>query len=106
MASDLPAEFNVVFGMQKGAVSNIIKSAYGYHIFMLEDIRKAGRLGLEDASKEIVEKLRREKEDRRYKSWMKELRSRTKFEVNYQALGSAGPRKEQQTGDRSSGDNP
>ncbi len=34
----------------------------------------------------LAEKLRREKEDQRYKQWLTELRSRTKFEVNYQAL--------------------
>ena len=34
----------------------------------------------------LVEKLRQEKEDARYKAWLKELRSRTKFAVNYQAL--------------------
>ena len=40
---DMPAEFNVVFGMQKGGVSGIVKSPYGYHIFKLEDKRKAGQ---------------------------------------------------------------
>jgi parvulin-like peptidyl-prolyl isomerase len=63
-----------------------VKSPYGFHIFKLEDKRKPGRISLDEAYKEIVEKLRREKEDIRYKQWLKELRSRTKFEVNYQAL--------------------
>jgi len=83
---DMPTEFNVVFNLPKGGVSGIVKSAYGYHIFKLEERRKAGRIGLDEAYKEIAEKLRREKEDLRYKAWIKELRSRTKFEVNYQAL--------------------
>jgi peptidyl-prolyl cis-trans isomerase C len=83
---DMPAEFNVVFGMPVHGISDIIKSPYGFHIFKLEDKRKAGRISFEKASKEIIEKLRREKEDLRYKQWLKELRSRTKFEVNYQAL--------------------
>ncbi len=83
---DMPSEFNVVFGLQKGGISGIVKSAYGYHIFKLEDRRKAGRIGLDEAYKEIANKLRQEKEDRRYKAWLKELRSRTKFEVNYAAL--------------------
>ena len=83
---EMPAEFNVVFGLPKGGISGIVKSPYGYHIFKLEDTRKAGRISLEDAYKDIAEKLRREKEDKRYKQWLKELRARTKFEVNYQAL--------------------
>jgi len=83
---DMPVEFNVVFGLPKGGISGIVKSPYGYHIFKLEDKRKAGRAGLEEAYRGIEEKLRREKEDERYKAWFKDLRSRTKFEVNYEAL--------------------
>jgi peptidyl-prolyl cis-trans isomerase C len=83
---DMPAEFNVVFGLPVHGISDIIKSPYGFHIFKLEDKRKAGKIGFEEASKEIAEKLRRRKEDIRYEQWLKELRSRTKFEVNYQAL--------------------
>ena len=82
----MPAEFNVVFGLPKGGISGIVKSPYGYHIFKLEDKRKAGRLGLDKAYRGIEQKLRRQKEDKRYKAWFSELRSRTKFEVNYQAL--------------------
>jgi parvulin-like peptidyl-prolyl isomerase len=83
---EMPAEFNVVFGLPLHGVSGIVKSPYGFHIFKLEARRKPGRISLEDATKEIAEKLRRQKEDSRYKQWQKELRSRTKFEVNYQAL--------------------
>ena len=83
---EMPAEFNVVFGLPKGGISGIVKSPYGFHVFKLEEKRRAGRMSLEEASRSITEKLRREKEDRRYKQWLKELRARTKFEVNYEAL--------------------
>jgi len=85
---EMPAEFNVVFSLAKGGVSGIVKSAYGFHLFKLEDKRKAGRIGLDEAYKEITERLRQEKEDKYYKQWLKELRSRTKFVVSYQALTS------------------
>jgi peptidyl-prolyl cis-trans isomerase C len=83
---EMPAEFNVVFGLPKGGISGVVKSPYGFHIFKLEDKRRAGKMGLDEVSKGIAEKLRREKEDARYKQWLKELRARTKFEVNYKAL--------------------
>jgi peptidyl-prolyl cis-trans isomerase C len=83
---EMPAEFNVVFGLSKGGISGIVKSPYGFHVFKLEEKRHAGRMGLDEVSKGISEKLQREKEDARYKQWLKELRSRTKFDVNYQAL--------------------
>jgi peptidyl-prolyl cis-trans isomerase C len=83
---DMPGEFNVVFGLPRGGISGVVKSPYGFHIFKLEEKRKAGRLGLEDASKEIAEKISRQKQDIRYKQWLTELRGRTKFVVNYQGL--------------------
>ncbi len=83
---DMPAEFNVVFALPKGGISGIVKSPYGYHIFKLEDKRTAGRLGLDAAYRGIEEKLRRQKENTRYKAWFTELRSRTKIEVSYEAL--------------------
>ncbi len=83
---EMPAEFNVVFSLPKGGMSGIVKSAYGYHIFKLEDRRKAGTVSFEEAYKKIAEKLHHEKEDKLYRAWLRELRSRTKFEVNYQAL--------------------
>jgi peptidyl-prolyl cis-trans isomerase C len=83
---EMPAEFNVVFGLPKGGISGVVKSPYGFHIFKLEDKRHAGKMGLDEVSKGIADKLRREREDARYKQWLKELRARTKFEVNYKAL--------------------
>jgi len=84
---DMPLEFNVVFSLPKGGISGIVKSPYGFHIFKLEDRRGPGKVDFEKAYKQIAEKLRREKEDSRYKQWLAQLRARTKFEVNYQALG-------------------
>jgi peptidyl-prolyl cis-trans isomerase C len=83
---DMPGEFNVVFGLPKGGISGVVKSPYGYHIFKLEDKRRAGKVGLEEVSRDIVEKLSRQKQDVRYKQWLAELRGRTKFAVNYQGL--------------------
>jgi len=83
---EMPAEFNVVFGLSRGGISGVVKSPYGYHIFKLEDRRPAGKRSIEEVWKDIDDRLRREKQENKFKQWMKELRSRTKFEVNYQAL--------------------
>ncbi len=83
---EMPAEFNVVFGLSRGGISGVVKSPYGFHIFKLEDKRPAGRRSLEEVWKDIEGRLRREKQEKKFTQWMKELRSRTKFEVNYRAL--------------------
>jgi peptidyl-prolyl cis-trans isomerase C len=83
---EMPGEFNVVFGLPRGGISSVVKSPYGYHIFKLEEKRKAGKMTFEEAYKEIADKLSRQKQDVRYKQWLTELRGRTKFVVNYQGL--------------------
>ena len=83
---EMPGEFNVVFGLPKGGVSNVVKSPYGFHIFKLENKRRSGKLSLDEAWKEIAERLERHKQDDRYQLWLKELRGRTTFVVNYQGL--------------------
>jgi parvulin-like peptidyl-prolyl isomerase len=64
----------------------VVKSPYGFHVFKLEDRRPAGTRGLDEVSEDIARVLSQEKQEARFRQWMKELRSRTKFEVNYQAL--------------------
>ena len=83
---EMPAEFNLVFGLRKGELSSVVKSPYGYHIFRLEDRKPAGMRSLDEVSEEISKVLLQEKQDVRFRQWLKELRSRTKFEINYQAL--------------------
>lgn len=83
---DMPPDFNVVFSLPVKGISGVVKSPYGFHIFKLEERRPAGRKTLEEVYAEIEDKLRREKQERRYQQWLKDLRSRTKLEVNYQAL--------------------
>lgn len=83
---EMPSEFNVVFALQKNELSSVVKSPYGFHIFRLEDRRPAGMRGFDEVTAEISKTLLQEKQNELFRKWMKELRSRTKFEVNYQAL--------------------
>jgi parvulin-like peptidyl-prolyl isomerase len=85
-AGEMPQEFNVVFGLARGGVSGVVKSPYGFHIFKLEDRRPAGKRSLDEVSQEINARLIQEKQEKRFRTWMNDLRSRTKFEVNYEAL--------------------
>lgn len=83
---EMPAEFNVVFSLNRGSVSGIVKSPYGFHIFKLENKKPAGKRSLDEVSEEISKAIYQEKQEELFRRWMKELRSRTRFEVNYQAL--------------------
>ncbi|MBI2608562.1 MAG: peptidylprolyl isomerase [Deltaproteobacteria bacterium] len=55
-------EFVPLFNLEKEAVSPVIKTSYGYHVFKLIDTKPEGTITLEEKSKEILEILRLEKE--------------------------------------------
>jgi len=52
-----PAEFDRVFEMEVGTISEVIKSPYGYHIFKLEERIEARQIPFEEAKSGIIQKL-------------------------------------------------
>lgn len=86
---EMPAEFDAaVFTLAVGKLSQLIRSEYGYHIFLVEERRDAVRLTLAQVHDEIRDKLRAEKEDQAYELWLQELRKKAKIEVNWALLNT------------------
>ncbi|PKN12052.1 MAG: hypothetical protein CVU69_08890 [Deltaproteobacteria bacterium HGW-Deltaproteobacteria-4] len=84
---EMPAEFDaVVFTLPVGRLSPLIKSEYGYHIFLVEERRAAGKLSPAQAHEEIRATLQAELEERLYQQWLDELRAKAKIEVNWALL--------------------
>jgi parvulin-like peptidyl-prolyl isomerase len=84
---EMPAEFDaVVFNLPIGRLSPLIKSEYGYHIFLVEERRDAGKLSLAQAHEEIRARLQSELEERLYSQWLDGLRAKAKIEVNWALL--------------------
>jgi peptidyl-prolyl cis-trans isomerase C len=84
---EMPPEFDaVVFSLPVGRLSDLVKSEYGYHIFLVEERRKAMRLGLDSVQDEIRAELRAEKEDQAYQEWLRELRVQAAIEVNWSLI--------------------
>jgi parvulin-like peptidyl-prolyl isomerase len=60
---DLPQEFEkVVFSMAPGAVSRIVRTKYGYHIFQVEEKIRAHQQKFWEVKNQIKERLLRERE--------------------------------------------
>jgi len=83
-----PVEFDHVFSMEVGAISDVIKSPYGYHLFKLEEKTEPREVSFEEAKKSIFQKLEREKGEEEYQRWFKNLKEKAKIKVNKKWLTS------------------
>ncbi len=84
---EMPPEFeNAVFKLPVGKISDLVKSEYGYHLFLVEEKRDAVRLKLEQAREEIRAKLLAEKEEAAYQQWLQNLRGQATIEIDWSLL--------------------
>ena len=81
-----PPEFDQVFSMEVGTISEVIKSPYGYHIFKLEEKIEPREIPFEEAKAAILEELGRKKAEDVYQRWWKGLREKTKVQINKRLL--------------------
>lgn len=77
-----PAEFNPVFSMEVGAVSGVIKSPYGYHIFKLEGKIEPRQVPFSEARLEILQALGQKKSEEDYQKWFKDLKEKANVKIN------------------------
>jgi peptidyl-prolyl cis-trans isomerase C len=77
-----PAEFDQVFRMEAGTISDVIRSPYGYHIFKLEEKVEAREIPLSEAKPGILLELRRKKEQEEYQQWIKDVRKKASVKIN------------------------
>ena len=84
---EMPAEFEeVVFVLPPGQISELIRSEYGFHIFLVEEHREAVHLTVEQARQEIRGEILAQKEEAAYQLWLQKLRARAFIEVNWVLL--------------------
>jgi parvulin-like peptidyl-prolyl isomerase len=83
-----PAEFDQVFSMEVGAISEVIKSPYGYHIFRLDEKVEPRQIPFEEAKAGIVAEVLQKKREEDYESWFKRLKGKAKVEINGKLLKS------------------
>jgi peptidyl-prolyl cis-trans isomerase C len=83
-----PAEFDRVFTMEVGTLSEVIKSPYGYHIFKVEERIEAREIPFEEAKVGILQKLRQKKGEEEYQKWLKGLKTKAVVKINKKWLAS------------------
>jgi peptidyl-prolyl cis-trans isomerase C len=83
---EMPPEFELVFDLPVGKLSPLVKSDYGYHLFLVEEIRPAARLSRQEAEREIRTLLEAERREKIYQEWLQELRGKATVEVDWRQL--------------------
>lgn len=71
-----------------GGISSPTKSAFGYHILMVENINKFAELSLAEARPQIIKIIEDQKRSRLFQAWVQTLLLRNKdhIKINHQVL--------------------
>lgn len=86
---DLPEVFDrVLFELPLNQVSDPVASPYGYHLFIVEQRRRAGPLPLEAVQWDIKEKLARDKREPAFHDWLEKLRRQTQVTIRWELLSN------------------
>jgi parvulin-like peptidyl-prolyl isomerase len=74
-----------IFSLPTGAISEVIKSPYGYHIFKV--LEKEGRKKtFSDIKDRVIADIRKQKEEQAYSRWFAGLKSRAVIKINRHLL--------------------
>jgi parvulin-like peptidyl-prolyl isomerase len=85
---DLPEEFEkAVFQLSPGSISTIVRTRYGYHIFLVEEKILAHQQRLIEVKDQIKEKLRLEREREIIDRELESLRKEIPVEIHRELLG-------------------
>jgi parvulin-like peptidyl-prolyl isomerase len=76
---------DVIFSLRSGAISPIIKSPYGYHIFKVIE-KEERRREFSDIKERVMADVRKQKEEQAYVLWISNLRSRAAIRIDRDLL--------------------
>jgi peptidyl-prolyl cis-trans isomerase C len=100
---EMPEEFDVVFSLQAGEISDIVQSPYGYHIFQVVAKRGQSESGFAEVKAQIGQMIIREEEEKAFQDWLKTAKKQARIRVNKRVLEGIGlpvpcptPREEKQ----------
>ena len=86
-SGQLPPEFDdVLFALNKGDISDIVCSDYGYHIFQVVDIIDYKKASFEESKDKIRDILLKRKRDGAFQEYLENLRASATVKINPQAL--------------------
>jgi peptidyl-prolyl cis-trans isomerase C len=78
---DMPDVFDVCFDLEKGIISDVVPSDYGFHIFQILDRREAHPDTFESARDRLEEEMVRERQDEAYQKLIAEMKMETPVKI-------------------------
>ncbi len=80
-ADQMPEGFEVTLTLPINAISPVIKTSYGYHIFRVEEKQKERIIPLKEESSKIKILLLQERRDKQFAKWAVDLRNRIEIKT-------------------------
>jgi parvulin-like peptidyl-prolyl isomerase len=80
-AGQMPEDFDIIFNLKINQVSEIIKTPYGYHIFMIVDKTPARQMNFSESKKIIHSNLLRDKQAKVFDRWLQKLKNKSKIKI-------------------------
>jgi parvulin-like peptidyl-prolyl isomerase len=75
-----------LFDLKQGAVSRVVKTSYGFHIFQVIEKRETSKPKLEECIERIKQAIQKERLGAAYAPWLAKLRSRYDIEINEEVI--------------------
>jgi peptidyl-prolyl cis-trans isomerase C len=87
----MPEVFDACFKLSPGAISDVVPSPFGFHVFQVVERKPAARPSLEQARPSIASRLLRERRARAQEDYVAALRSQARIQIDPSALASVKP---------------
>ncbi|NLW67902.1 MAG: hypothetical protein GXY28_08895 [Bacteriovoracaceae bacterium] len=87
----VPEFENAAFALKKGEMSGVVKTDFGYHIIMCDDVEPAKQIELKDARDIIERQLRSEKSEEAVSALIEEVKKNYPITINEEYFENARP---------------
>jgi peptidyl-prolyl cis-trans isomerase C len=87
----MPEVFDACFRLPLNAVSEVVPSPYGFHVFKVVDRKPASRRALGEARPEIHQKLLRERRASAQEEYLAGLLAKAQIQIDENALAAVVP---------------
>jgi parvulin-like peptidyl-prolyl isomerase len=75
-----------LFHLERGTVSPVVKTPYGFHIFQVMEKRETSKPKIEECIERIKQGIKKERLGTAYGPWLARLRSRYRIEINKEVI--------------------